>query len=83
MNKNERAKEAIRKIENCIMNDKCELIDCGYYGTLSYLQTLLDYINNVEQITHCRECKYYDKGHCVLWSMNFKEDFYCASAETT
>lgn len=79
----EKAKEAIRKINNCIMNDKCELIDCGYYCTLPYLEELSEYLNSIEKVVHCMDCKYYVKGeeHCVMWGMTFKDNFFCGSAE--
>ena len=30
------------------MNDKCELIDCGYYGTLHSLKSIIEYIDAQE-----------------------------------
>ena len=82
MNK-EQAREAIRQIRNCILNDKCELINCGYYCSLKNLEELIKYFDSVDEVIHCKNCAYYHEpeSRCVLWGMVMDDDFFCGSAE--
>ena len=76
MDKNKRAHEAIERIRHCIMNDKCELIDCGYYGALSSLTEVIEYIDSckphVLTIEEIADEEAYCDGECPLW-IEYKE----------
>ena len=87
MNKKARAKDAINKIRHCIMNDKCELIDCGYYGALSSLEELLRCIDDMEIMVHCKDCKYLEPmellatQRCRILKRCVTDDWFCADGE--
>ena len=89
MDKRARAKEAITKIRHCIMNDKCELIDCGYYGALSSLEELSRFLDDMKIVVRCKDCKYSEQTidawnnryFCKKYEYSHEDDWFCADGE--
>ena len=85
----QKAKEAIWYVENCMLNDKCEIPNCAYYGHLHMLDYLLEYIYESEPVIRCTNCKHYNKGEnesdswaiCKLFNIDTYDEFYCANGE--
>lgn len=56
-----RPSEAIRKLRECISNDKCEEGYCEYWNNLEEIENVLDYVDDIENRSLITCC------HCASW----------------
>ena len=59
--KMERPSEALRKLRECISNDKCEEEGCEYWDDLEEIENVLNYVDNIES-SSLITC-----DHCANW----------------
>lgn len=57
----ERPSEAIRKLRECISNDKCEEEGCEYWDDLEEIENVLNYVDDIENRSLITCC------YCANW----------------